>query len=86
LYAILKRLYPRPNLTIFLDAPAEVLYARKGEASVEELDRRRWAVMEQGKQVKNFVLVDVTKPLSEVFEEVTQLILQYGIASGDLQP
>ncbi len=77
LYQILNRFYPRPSLTVFLDAPPEVLFSRKGEASVEELGRRRHAVLEQGKVVKNFIVVDVTRSLGEVYEEVRDLIIEY---------
>ncbi len=31
----LRRLYPRPDLVILLDAPAEVFFARKGEGTLE---------------------------------------------------
>lgn len=72
---ILEHVYPRPDLVIFLDAPGAVLFARKGESTVEELERRRQAFLEQGRRIRNFVRVDATQPLDEVYEEVTAQIL-----------
>jgi thymidylate kinase len=63
-------LYPRPDLVIFLDAPGEVLFARKGELSVVELERRRQGFLLQGKRIANFVRVDATKPLADVYDEL----------------
>jgi thymidylate kinase len=46
LFALAVRiLTPMPDLVILLDAPAEVLYARKGEHSVEILDELRRAYL-----------------------------------------
>lgn len=66
--------YPRPDLVIFLDAPGEVLFARKGELTVPELERRRQAFLRQGEHISNFVRVDATRPLDEVHEEVLALV------------
>ncbi len=71
---LLRRLYPWPDLVILLDAPAEVLIARKGEATVEFLEKRRRHFLEQGAQHSNFVRVDATQPLERVFEEVSRQI------------
>ena len=74
---ILKRLYPRPGLVIYLDSPAEVLFARKGEKTVEELEKRRQAFLRLERQVRNFVRVDGTQPLDKVCAEVCKLIAEY---------
>lgn len=74
---ILTRFYPRPNLVIYLDAPAEVLFARKGEKTLKELENRRQAFLRQGAQVRNFVRVDSTQPLDEVCAETCRLIAEY---------
>lgn len=68
----LKHLYPRPDLVIFLDAPGEVLYARKGESTIVELERRRQAYLRQGGALPGFVRVDATQPLPEVYAEVAR--------------
>jgi thymidylate kinase len=74
---ILTRVYPRPSLVIYLDSPAEVLFARKGEKTPEELENRRQAFLRQGTQVRNFVRVDCTQPLEKVCAEVCKLITEH---------
>lgn len=76
-YWIMSHLYPKPKLTILLDAPAETLYERKGEATPEYLSRQRQAFLEQGKKVKNFVRVDATQPIDRVFDDVTRQIARF---------
>jgi thymidylate kinase len=73
----LLNLYPQPDLVIFLDAPGEVLFARKGESTVEELERRRQAFLEVGRRLTNFVRVDATRPLDEVYAEVANHVVRF---------
>lgn len=79
----LSRLYPRPGLVICLDAPAEVLFERKGEGTVALLERRRQEYLRLQDVVKNFVMVDVTKPKDEVLREVSEVILRFS-QQGDV--
>jgi thymidylate kinase len=79
-YWLMNDLFPEPDLVIFLDAPAEVLYERKGEATLEFLERRRAVVLEQGKRTSNFYRVDASQPLDTVVAEVTQCILDFRAA------
>lgn len=67
---MLRRVYPRPDLVLFLDAPAELLMARKGEATLEFLEGRRAAMLEIGAGDPRFVRIDATKPLDAVGAEV----------------
>ena len=67
---ILRSVYPRPDLVLFLDAPAEVLMARKGEATLEFLEGRRAAMLEIGANDPRFVRIDATQPLDAVQAEV----------------
>lgn len=71
---VLNRFYPRPDLVIFLDAPAEVLYARKGEGTVEIIERRRQEYLQLRHLVKHFVSVDATQPEEDVVRTVADLI------------
>lgn len=73
---LLEHCYPRPCLTVYLDAPAELLFARKGEKTVEELERRRQAFLRLEESVKNFVRVDATRPFDVVYAEVSRIIEQ----------
>jgi thymidylate kinase len=67
---LLNHFYPKPDLVIFLDAPAEVLYARKGDANVPWLDARRQAFLRQGSSTPNFIRIDATQPLETVYQQV----------------
>jgi thymidylate kinase len=77
---ILRRFYRRPDLLIFLDAPAEVLYARKGEGSVALIDSRRQEYLLLRDQVAHFVTVDAAQPYEEVLQQVVEIIVNH--ASG----
>ena len=74
---VYRRFYPRPDLTICLDAPAEVLYARCHEYSIPYLAKRRESFLEQGNRVENFVTLDVTVPADSVEREAIREILSY---------
>jgi len=76
-YWIVDHLFPKPDLSILLDAPAEVLYARKQESTLEHLSRRRLAYIEKGKNTKNFFIVDATQRPENVYKDVLHLILDY---------
>jgi thymidylate kinase len=71
---VLSRLYPRPDLVIYLDAPADVLFARKGEGTLESLEQRRREYLELGKILPRFVVIDASRPLETVVEEVVHAI------------
>lgn len=73
----LDRLYPRPDLVVCLDAPAETLAQRKREAGIEWLEGRRRQYLEMSKIFPNFVVVDAAAPLSRVTEEVARVILDF---------
>ena len=74
---ILQRCYPKPDMIVLLDAPGEVLFARKGEGSVKALERRRQEYLELRGQVRQFCVVDATKPADEVLLDVTRQICDY---------
>jgi len=74
---MLDRFYPRPDLMIFLDAPAEVLFARKGEGTVELLESRRQEYLALRHVVPQFAEVDVTQSIDQVTRQVADLILDF---------
>ena len=74
---LVTRFYPRPDLVIYLDAPAEVLYARKGEKDLIDLEARRQAFMSAGSGMRGFVTVDATQPLDSVYGRIHQLITEH---------
>lgn len=73
----LANLYPAPDVVIYLDAPAEVLFARKGEFTLEWLESRRQAFITQGQKTPNFFQIDATLPLETVYASVTERIMQF---------
>lgn len=68
---------PRPDVVIFLDAPPEVLYSRKGESTCEHLNEQRETILEQGKRLPNFFVVDANRSLEQVLAEVTERIVVF---------
>jgi len=79
---IIRNLFPKPKLTIFLDAPAELLHARKMESTPDYLDRQRTAYLKQGEKTANFICVDATQPLEKVYSDVQQQILAFHPQNG----
>jgi thymidylate kinase len=73
---LLEHVYPKPDLVIFLDAPAEVLHERKPEAPLEWLRQRRLVYLELGDRVRRFEVVDATRPKGEVARDVASRILR----------
>jgi thymidylate kinase len=74
---MLKHLYPRPDLVICLDAPADVLFARKREGTVEAIERRRQEYLQLQSLVEHFVVVDVTQPEEVVAGQVKELVQNF---------
>ena len=66
----LQKLYEKPDITIFLEAPPEILFQRKGEADIEYLKGRNETFLKVGKALKNFIRIDATQPVEKVFDEV----------------
>ncbi len=74
---VLNRIYPKPDLMIYFDAPAEVLIARKGEGTLELLECRRQQYLQMRELLRNFVTVDATQPEDEVARNVAELIWDF---------
>jgi thymidylate kinase len=71
---LLRRFYPRPDMVVVLDAPAEVLHARKREQSVETLERRRQEYLSLSAIAPDFTVVDATRSQADVADEITALV------------
>jgi thymidylate kinase len=74
---MLRRLYPKPDFVIFLDAPSEVLFARKPEGTLNALETRRQEYVRLRSVVKDCAVVDVSRPTEEVVREVSDLIMKF---------
>lgn len=79
---LLDRAYPRPDLVIHLDAPPEVLLARKGEGTLESLARRQAEYIAIAPEFADFVVVDAGRPLDVVRAEVVDRIVEYAQRRG----
>lgn len=66
----LERVYSKPDLVLFLDAPPEQLFARKPEVPVSYLEKRRDAYLAQARFVNRFETVDASQPLEDVYRDV----------------
>lgn len=79
----LERVYPKPDLVIFLDAPAEQLFARKPEVPISYLDKRRNAYLRQGRLVDRFETVDASQPVDDVYRAVIDRISAFLESGGE---
>ena len=66
--------YPKPGLTIVLDAPPERLHARKPEATVAWLEWRRRQYLELAEALPDVEVLDVDRPIDSVMADVADLI------------
>lgn len=74
---MLKHLYPRPDLVIMLDAPPEVLFARKGEGTLELLAIRRKEYLRIQEIIPAFHMVDATRTQGEVTAQVIAIVQDF---------
>ncbi len=76
---LISHVYPRPSLAIFLDAPPDLLYQRKGEATSEYLQQQRETFLMQGAKLAHFVRVDASQPLAQVQQIVLRNVQDFYI-------
>jgi serine acetyltransferase/thymidylate kinase len=74
---LLRKVVPRPDLWLLLDAPAEVLQMRKQEVSAEESERQRLAYVELLRDQQNVALIDASQPLEAVIDQATDAVLTH---------
>jgi thymidylate kinase len=65
---------PQPDLVVLLDAPPEVLLARKGEGTIEALARRRQDYLQVGQVLPNFTTVDAGRDPDAVLAELASMV------------
>jgi len=78
---VLKRFYRKPDLVIFLDADAKTMFSRKGEGTIELLERRRQDYLQLSQVLDHFVVVDATQSPNKVAQDVAQEIYDFRSAS-----
>ena len=67
---------PAPDLILFLDAPGELLFARKGEHTPATLEKQRQQYLRLRPKLSQMVVVDATLGAASVRKEVIGLIWQ----------
>ncbi|MCB0299408.1 MAG: hypothetical protein KDE52_05085 [Calditrichaeota bacterium] len=82
---LLANTYPEPDVVIFLWAPAEVLFARKAEASLEYLTELMQTFDAKGATHPQFIKVDVRQSKETVFAEVNDHLIRFheSLKTGD---
>jgi len=70
-------LVPKPDLVILLDAPTEVLRARKQEVSLRETERQQRAYRELVETLPNGLVVDAAQPLDRVVAAAGAVVLDF---------
>ena len=74
--ALMLRFAPTLDLLFVLDAPAEVMFARKGEHTLEVLDRWRCGYLEIATRVPQSVVLDAARPAAEVRRDAVDTVWQ----------
>ena len=83
---MLEHAYPRPDLVVYLDAPVEVLLARKGEGTLESIARRQADYRSLAGEVEHFAIVDANRPLESVIDDVVHEIIAFAQTSPYRRP
>ena len=68
-------LIPKPDLVILLDAPVEMLHARKQEVSRAETERQRWAYRNLIETIPTGHVVDAAQPVDRVATAAAAVVL-----------
>ncbi|MEA2710835.1 MAG: hypothetical protein QOF78_3436 [Phycisphaerales bacterium] len=75
------KISPKPDLIIVLDAPAEVIHARKQETTLEETARQRQAYLALAESTPNAHVVDTSGSPEQTIDEVTNILLDHMAAN-----
>lgn len=73
---------PSPDLILLLDAPGEVMYARKHESSPEQLEAQRQGFLALQDRVPQLQVIDATCPQDAVRADVVDRIWSRALARG----
>ena len=77
LIRLFSRFIPKPDIVFILDADTEVIWNRKREVPMEEVERQRKAYVSILNMDLNGVLINVDRDIDAIVEEVTSLILNH---------
>ncbi len=73
----ISKVLPRPELIVYLDVPADELFRRKGEGTIELLEAMRAGYRRLEAAAPRFVSVDANRPLDDVVDDVIARIRQH---------
>lgn len=71
---LLSRACPPPDLTVVLDVPGEVMFARKGEGSLARLEEERQRFLSLRERLPGLQIVDANRPLETVRADVMEIV------------
>jgi thymidylate kinase len=73
---IVGKLIPQPRLWLLLDAPAQVLQARKQEVSLKETARQRQAYLDFVRGQKHYIIINATQSLDKTIADTEYAIIE----------
>lgn len=73
---MVSKLIPQPRLWVLLDAPAQVLQARKQEVSLEETARQRQAYLDFVRGQKHYIIINATQSLDKTIADTEYAIIE----------
>jgi len=71
---LLARACPPPDAVFLLDLPGDVLYQRKQEHSVTQLEKQRQLYLSLRSEIPNLILVDATQDAGNIRKQIMSLI------------
>ncbi len=74
---VLYKFYPKPDLVIYLEAPPELLYRRKKEASLEYLSARSEAFLQLARSLPDVIIVDASQNVEKVYQDVAEKLYDF---------
>ena len=79
---LVDRVFPRPDALVVLDAPVEVLHARKPEGSLEALEARRREYLALEEVIPHYFRIDADRSPDEVLADVNGVVHELLAARG----
>jgi thymidylate kinase len=76
---LLEHFHVKLDLAIYLDAPAQLLFARKGEGSPQRLEELRQRYVRLRDRVEHFASVDAAQPAENVTRDVVAIIENFNL-------
>lgn len=74
--AVFEWMIPKPDMVFVLDGNPEVLYERKKELPISELEKQCSVFHQLAQNRKNFYAINVNRDVDTIVDEVTETILQ----------